>query len=176
MYLFQKKLGYNNISLYLCNRKTTITMSTTISKAIETLNNCGLKPSMQRVSILEYLQTHYTHPAVEDVYKALGKKIPTLSKTTVYNTLRLLADHKAIQMLTMDEHRVCYDGDTSPHVHFICRHCGRIFDVIDAQAPVINRQNSCIDGNEIDEVQLFYKGVCANCLVKKSRAQGPKDK
>jgi len=141
-------------------------MNATTNKAIDRLNSCGLKPSIQRVTILEYLQTHPCHPTVDDVYKALGKKIPTLSKTTVYNTLRLLADNKAAQMLTMDEHRVCYDGNTSPHVHFVCRHCGRILDMMDVPAPALDKQDCGIDGNKIDEVQLFYKGVCADCLAK----------
>lgn len=132
---------------------------------ITTLANCGLKPSVQRVAILDYLYTHHNHPTVEDVYKALCRKMPTLSKTTVYNTLRLLADHKAAQMLTMDEHRVCYDGDTMPHVHFVCKRCGRILDVMGMAAPAIDGKAE-IDGNMADEVQLFYKGVCAECLAK----------
>lgn len=141
-------------------------MNTTMNNALETLNSCGLKPSMQRVAILEYLQTHPCHPTVDDVYKALYRKIPTLSKTTVYNTLRLLADNKAAQMLTMDEHRVCYDGNIRPHVHFVCRRCGRIFDMMGVQAPTLDGRDCCIDGNVMDEVQLFYKGVCAHCLAK----------
>lgn len=140
-------------------------MSTTTKRTIETLTSCGVKPSMQRVAILEYLQTHLVHPTVDDVYKALCKKMPTLSKTTVYNTLRLLAEHKAALMLTLDEHRVCYDGNTEPHVHFVCRHCGRIFDVPDKPAPVLEGVD-CIDGNVADEVQLFYKGTCRECGMK----------
>jgi len=137
----------------------------TTNATIETLNSCGLKPSAQRVAILDYLQTHHTHPTVDDVYKALCRKIPTLSKTTVYNTLRLLADHKAAQMLTMDEHRVCYDGDTAPHVHFMCKRCGKIYDVAGMAAPTVDGYAN-IGGNLADEVQLFYKGVCADCLAK----------
>ena len=67
----------------------------------------GIKPSVQRLEIMKYLMTHHTHPTVEDVYTALCKKIPTLSRTTVYNTLRMFAEHKAAQMLTIDERRVC---------------------------------------------------------------------
>lgn len=143
-------------------------MGATTNHAIETLNACGLKPSVQRVAILEYLQTHATHPTVDDVFKALGRKIPTLSKTTVYNTLRLLADNRAAQMLTMDEHRVCYDGDTRPHVHFVCKHCGRIFDVCDAVAPNISGQADMGVGMA-DEVQLFYKGTCSSCIEKERK-------
>lgn len=62
-----------------------------------------------------------THPTVEDVYAGLCSKMPTLSRTTVYNTLRLLSEHNAARMITIDEHRVCYDGNTGPHVHFYCK-------------------------------------------------------
>ena len=90
----------------------------------------GIKPSVQRLEIMKYLMTHHTHPTVEDVYTALCKKMPTLSRTTVYNTLRMFAEHKAAQMLTIDERRVCYDYDTSPHVHLFCRNCGKVMDSI----------------------------------------------
>ena len=74
----------------------------------------GVKPSVQRMAIMQYLLDHRTHPTVEDVYKDLYQKIPTLSRTTVYNTLRLLSENNAAQMITIDEHRVCYDGETKP--------------------------------------------------------------
>lgn len=140
-------------------------MSATTNAAMQRLHDCGLKPSVQRLAILEYLQSHHNHPTIEDIYKSLEPSIPTLSKTTVYSTLRLLAEHGAAQMLTMDEHRVCYDGDTSPHVHFVCKQCGRIYDIMDKQAPSVER-NTDIGVGRADEVQLFYKGTCADCLEK----------
>lgn len=146
-------------------------MKTSEKRVVETLTAHGLKPSLQRVAILDYLQSHNTHPTVDDVYKALSPKIPTLSKTTVYNTLRLFAGHRVAQMLTMDEHRVCYDGVTQPHVHFVCKVCGRIYDIDDRRAPELKAEHENVDGNEADEVQLFYKGVCAACLQKQHAQQ-----
>jgi Fur family peroxide stress response transcriptional regulator len=87
-------------------------------EAYKKLVDNGVRPSVQRLAIMEYLLTHFTHPTVEDVYQGLCNKIPTLSRTTVYNTLRLFSEHQAAQMITIDDHRVCYDGNTSPHVHF----------------------------------------------------------
>lgn len=141
-------------------------MGTTHNIAIDKLTRCGLKPSVQRVAILEYLLTHFTHPTVEDVYKGLCKKIPTLSKTTVYNTLRLFSMHNVALMLTLDEHRVCYDGNTTPHVHFMCRCCGRIFDMMDEQAPILQNGSKRVDGCLVDEIQLYYKGICKECVDK----------
>lgn len=140
-------------------------MSSVHQTAIDKLVNNGLKPSVQRVAILEYLLTHFTHPTVEDVYKGLYKQIPTLSKTTVYNTLRLFSEHDVALMLTLDEHRVCYDGNTNPHVHFMCKQCGRIMDLMNEPAPVLEGTKN-VDGNIIDEIQLYYKGICAECAKK----------
>ena len=111
---------------------------------------------------MNYLMTHFTHPTIEEVYTALSSKIQTLSRTTVYNTLRLFSEHKAALMITIDEHRVCYDGDTRPHVHFYCKECGKVVDFMDQSAPALPDTIE-IDGNLVDEMQLYYKGVCAEC-------------
>lgn len=132
-------------------------------ESYDRLIGCGLRPSVQRLVIMDYLLTHNTHPTVEDVYKDLCVKIPTLSRTTVYNTLRLFSEQHAAQMLTIDEHRVCYDGETIPHVHFLCRRCGKIYDLKDVLAPEIT-DGVCIENHVIDEVQLYCKGVCGACL------------
>ena len=53
-------------------------------QAIERLKSLGIRPSEQRIVILEYLLGHRTHPTVETIYSELSPKMPTLSKTTVY--------------------------------------------------------------------------------------------
>ena len=47
------------------------------------LTEHGIKPSMQRMAVMEYLMTHRTHPTVDEIYTALHPSMPTLSKTTV---------------------------------------------------------------------------------------------
>ena len=69
-------------------------------EALDTLQNYGIHPSVQRIAIMDYLLKNHTHPTVDEVYVALCKVIPTLSKTTVYNTLRLFSEHGAALMLT----------------------------------------------------------------------------
>lgn len=95
----------------------------------------GIRPSMQRLAIMDYLINHPIHPTIDDVYQALSNKVPTLSRTTVYNTLRMLSENQAAQMITIDEHRVCYDGNVESHVHFYCKKCGKIIDLFGEQAP-----------------------------------------
>ncbi|EGN58092.1 transcriptional repressor [Hallella multisaccharivorax DSM 17128] len=134
--------------------------------AYRRLVDSNLRPSTQRLAIMTYLLSHRTHPTVEDVYQGVVKDVPTLSRTTVYNTLRLFSERRAAQMITIDDHHVCYDGDIHPHVHFLCRECGRVLDLMDEKAPKLKKRSITRDGNLIDEAQLYYKGVCRECLEK----------
>ena len=38
--------------------------------AVTRLVEHGIKPSVQRIQIMHYLMTHFTHPTVEEVHKA----------------------------------------------------------------------------------------------------------
>ena len=132
-------------------------------EAYNRLIACGIRPSVQRLAIMNYLMTHPIHPTIDDVYKGLCQSVPTLSKTTVYNTLRMMSENGAAQMITIDDHRVCYDGNITPHVHFFCKRCGKVIDLFDEKAPQLKRPK-VIDGNIVNEQQLYYKGICAECM------------
>ncbi|MDO4958240.1 MAG: Fur family transcriptional regulator [Prevotellaceae bacterium] len=128
------------------------------------LTSHGIKPTQQRIAIMSYILEHRVHPTIEDVYNGLITNYPTLSRTTVYNTLRMFSEHSAAQMITIDEHRVCYDGDTHPHPHFICRKCGQVFDLMHLPLPNIPSKEEA-NGFKIDEMQLYYKGLCPDCCT-----------
>lgn len=132
------------------------------NEAYNKLMETGVHPSAQRLAIMEFLMKNNTHPTVDEVHKGLCSKIPTLSRTTVYNTLRLFSEHRAAQMITIDDHHVCYDGTTEPHVHFYCKKCGKVIDMPQEAAPRLI-ENKSINGHVVDEIQLYYKGVCSAC-------------
>ena len=62
----------------------------------EKLMEKGIRPSLTRVMIYDYLLSHRTHPTVDEIYKELSPKAPTLSKTTVYNTVKLFEENSDI--------------------------------------------------------------------------------
>lgn len=135
---------------------------TKIQEASKRLIECGIRPSSQRVAIMNYVLTHFTHPTVEDVFNDLRPNMPNLSRTTVYNSLRLFSEHNAVQMITIDDHHMCFDGNVEPHVHFICKKCGHVYDLFSEEAPTnfITRE---VDGHLIESQQLYYKGICKYC-------------
>ena len=128
----------------------------------EYLLSYKIKPSVQRIAIMDYLLKHHTHPCIDEIYLALHNDIPTLSKTTVYNTLKLFVEQGAAKMLTIDERNVCFDGDTSAHAHFQCKCCGKIYDM-PMHAISEEVKNMEEKGFVVDEVHSYYKGTCSKC-------------
>ncbi len=139
-----------------------------MDSALNTLLEYGIHPSVQRIAIMDYLQKHHTHPTVDEVYVALHQEIPTLSKTTVYNTLKLFAEQGAAQMLTIDERKVCFDGVVTPHAHFLCKDCGKVFDFPLSEEQMYVGCPTKESGFEITEAHVYYKGYCSECKKKRS--------
>lgn len=118
----------------------------------------NIKPSMQRMAIMSYLASHKTHPTADEIFVDLSSSYPTLSKTTIYNTLKLLTENGAILSLNIDEKNVRYDGDTSEHAHFQCLKCGKIIDF-----KIVSNAKIEHGENQIIETQIIAKGYCKEC-------------
>lgn len=126
------------------------------------LTKYNVKPSMQRIAVMEYLMEHRTHPTADEIYTEIRSTLPTLSRTTVYNTLRMLVEQGAAAQLTIDEHNVCYDADTSAHAHFLCTRCGRVYDIPLTSASLEGMARMPKNFNAT-QCALYYRGTCGNC-------------
>ena len=154
---------------YICTRYKFVMITNNTfdmyEKAKEYLSGYGIRPSLQRMAVMEYLMTHKTHPTADEIFSALYPHIPTLSRTTVYNTLSMLAGCGAILALDIDAGQMHYDGDTVPHAHFLCIRCGDIHDIF----PGMDDWRRMVDavspppGVSVTNMQFSYKGLCAKC-------------
>ena len=134
-----------------------------MEKLSKYLEKEGIHPSYHRLKILEYLMSHRTHPTVDMIHKTLSKEIPTLSKTTVYNTLKLFVSKGIVQELTIEEKEVRYDADIKPHAHFKCIECGGVYDIA-LESPIFDTE--AIEGHKVIECHVYLKGVCKDCVKK----------
>ncbi len=125
-----------------------------------------IKPSVQRIAIMMYLREHRVHPTADEIYKDLHAQIPTLSKTTVYNTLKLFVEKGAILKITIDEKTVRYDGYKQKHAHFRCLRCGNVFD-IPLEENIIFPESDETKGFIVMETQVYHNGYCIDCIRKK---------
>lgn len=127
------------------------------------LSEHEIKPSYQRIKIYEYLYKEMNHPTVDVIYKNLVGEIPTLSKSTVYNTLKLFIDKGITSTVTIEDNEVRYDAIIETHGHFKCTNCGNIFDInYDFNKLIIDD----LQHFEIQETQIHLKGKCNKCLTK----------
>lgn len=126
--------------------------------AIRLLESKGIKPSLQRIMVMKYLYEHRTHPTVDEIYNNLHETMPTLSKTTIYNTLTLFEKAGAIQAITIDNNNLRFDADINVHAHFRCKRCNRIFDL-----EIDNIEASIPSGFRVDESHVYFMGICNNC-------------
>lgn len=127
----------------------------------EYLKSHDIKPSYQRIKIFDYLIKKRNHPTVDTIYKALVPQIPTLSKTTIYNTLNLFIEKKIAIVVIIEENETRYDADTSIHGHFKCETCQKLYD-IDVELSKIDIPE--LDKHQINEHHFDFKGICKECL------------
>jgi len=138
-------------------------MITNMDKLKSLLKEKGIKPTYQRLKILEYLSNNLNnHPTVEMVYDKLHNDIPTLSLTTVYNTLNNFLEKRLVYGVTITGTEVRYDFNTDYHHHFLCKECGQIIDV-DIECPYAEGKKGIVSGHRIDEIHGYFKGICKDC-------------
>jgi len=134
-----------------------------MNSIIDILKENDIAPSMQRIKILEYLQSYKTHPTADMIYQALANEMPTLSKTTVYNTLKTFSEKGILVALSLFENEVRYEYNTEPHIHFKCTKCNKIYDL---DKTYDRYDENMIDGHKVDEHHVNLRGICKNCLGK----------
>lgn len=138
-------------------------MDVSFEKLTNELKRKNIRLSYQRLKVLEYMVTHKTHPTVDQIYHDLQKEVPTLSKTTIYNTLDTLKNAGMVKVVNIEDNELRYDSVTDEHGHFKCESCEQIFDFD------INFDSFVTKGLsnfKIHDKDVYFKGVCSNCVAK----------
>src|SRR5574344_1119293 len=118
-----------------------------------------IKPSMQRLAVLDYLLEHITHPNIDEIYTVLHASMPTLSKTTLYNTLKLFATQGVVASLSVDDKALRFDACTHHHAHFYCEKCGQLYDLTLVNLTKILKKKK----NKFKLLQNNHKGISPDC-------------
>lgn len=133
------------------------------------LQEAGIRPSIQRIAVYSYLRENPCHPDVETVYDALFPLYPTLSKTTVYNTLKLFEEKKIVQSIKIEDDKLRFDAEMREHLHFKCVNCNCIYDIL-THTNDLNLSNKCSSilpaGFSMTKIQTYLWGTCSNCSNK----------
>ncbi len=130
------------------------------------------KQFRKRNAILTYLQETKDHPSAEMVFQHLKPEIPDLSLGTVYRNLSMFKDKGQIISLGSVGGVERFDGNTAPHVHFICTDCTAVTDLPAIKVPEeLNREVVHQTGGQVEQCQLTFTGQCQKCIIKRKEGE-----
>ena len=117
-----------------------------------------------RDAILSCLRPTELHPSADGVYERGKQEIPDISLATVYRNLNLFKEQGLIQSLGTVNGVERFDGNTAPHVHYICTGCGRVVDLPGLSVPEdLNYAAEAESGGRGAACQLTFTGICGKC-------------
>lgn len=125
------------------------------------LRKQNIRLSKRRLMVLEYLCLNLNHPTVDQIYSELLKEMPTLSKTTVYNTLHVLVDAGLVRAINIENYEIRYDIVTQDHGHFKCEECSEVFNF---NIKPDTHADDELTGFKVIDRSIYFKGVCPKCL------------
>ena len=125
----------------------------------------------KRSAILASLRQTKQHPSAEELYQALQQQHQDISRATIYRNLAFFRDQGLIQSLGTVNGIERFDGDITPHDHFVCSKCSCVQDLPRMQMPEdflggAAEKLSC----RIDGYRLMFAGICQHCLSENQKS------
>ncbi|MDO5399476.1 MAG: transcriptional repressor [Eubacteriales bacterium] len=119
----------------------------------------------KREAILSCLRRTRAHPSAEGLHQLLQADHPDISLATVYRNLALFKSQGLIASLGTVGGIERFDGNTDPHVHFVCQTCGEVLDLpgLDPPDSLCGAAARAV-GGRVDSCQLTFTGECPRCL------------
>ena len=128
--------------------------------------------SAQRRTVAEVLVGDHVHLTAEEVHDLARKRLPEISRATVYNTLNELVSMGELLVVDVVDGPKRYDPNvTAVHDHLVCDRCRAIRDV-PRTVPLPPVAEDARGGFLVTGAEVTYRGLCPDCL-RRSRAIAP---
>ena len=123
---------------------------------LQALRTRGIQPTAQRLAVARFVLKTSRHPTADEVWEKVRRQNPTLSRATVYNTLRLFVEKGLLRTQAMREGALVFDPHVARHHHFIDEETGEIFDVPWEAVRVSGEK--ALPGYEVRAYQVVMRG------------------
>ena len=119
----------------------------------------------QKKEISELIFKTKDHFEVEDFIGMVRKKNKTISRATLYRTIKQLLDAGLIQKIITREGKIFYEQSSSQkqHAHIICNQCGELYELKNKEmGKLIKSHCEKIDfKQEYESIHIY--GLCKSC-------------
>ncbi len=132
------------------------------------LNEKGWRLTPQRETILQVFQKlpNGQHLSAEDLYNVLQEQGSSISLSTIYRTLKLMARMGILRELELAEGHKHYEiNQPHPyhHHHLICVRCSKTIEFKNDQILKIGAKAAQKEGYHLLDCQLSIHAVCPAC-------------
>jgi Fur family peroxide stress response transcriptional regulator len=118
-----------------------------------------------RLAVLAYLEADPGHPSAQQIFAALRPSYPSLSLSTVYETVDAFLEAGICRSLAGQGALLRVDGTSEPHDHAVCRQCGRIFDVAEGVWQRPAPPGRLAGGLAVTGMRVEFEVVCSECAM-----------
>jgi Fur family ferric uptake transcriptional regulator len=132
---------------------------------LEYLQQKKLKLTPHRELILETFLRHEGHRSVEDIYRVVREEDPRIGYTTVYRTMKILADCGLAREIDLADGITRYEHlyNHEHHDHMICTQCGKSIEFYNEEIEAVQDAASEQLGFKVFDHKLQIFGLCEEC-------------
>ncbi len=129
------------------------------------LKKAGLKTTMPRLRILEFLEnSRNRHMSAEEIYQILKDAGEDVGLATVYRVLTQFETAGLVMRHKFEDGRSVYELDQGEHHdHILCVKCGRVDEFIDETIEKRQRAIADENGYAMTDHALYIYGICPKC-------------
>ncbi|MGW4896469.1 Fur family transcriptional regulator [Kitasatospora sp. NPDC004240] len=136
-----------------------------MSDLLERLRGRGWRLTSQRRVVAEVLDGDHVHLTADEVHARAARRLPEISRATVYNTLGELVTLGEVTEVATDGRARRYDPNGHrPHQHLVCTGCGTIRDVHPTGSPLADLPAEERYGFTVSGAEVIYRGLCPSCV------------
>ncbi len=129
----------------------------------ETCRASGLKLTHQRMEVFRELAGTEDHPDAETIYKSVSRRVPAISRDTVYRTLATLEEEGLVRKAEILANRGRYDANMDRHHHFVCTECGLVRDFYSEALDELPIPKSIGTLGRVESTHVQLRGICSSC-------------
>jgi len=138
---------------------------------VRTCRRRGLKITHQRMEIFQELAASPAHPDAETVFQAVSRRVPSISRDTVYRTLTTLEAEGLVRKVEPLFESARYDANLDRHHHFVCTVCGMVSDFYSEELDRLPIPKALESVGAIDSAQVQVRGTCLACMNRTTKTR-----
>ena len=123
----------------------------------------SLPITTQRRAVFEAILDRTDHPTAEQLYRAVRRQLPQISRMTVHRILGAFASLGLVAKACHPGSAARFDPKLRQHHHLVCLECGRIIDVEDSRLDHLPWPKVSPEEFQVQGYNVHFRGRCARC-------------